>query len=112
MDITKSKIFVEHTPDVTIVTLNDEKILHDEQIKEIEKSIMLVVEQARRLDMILDFCYVKFMSSSFLGLLVKIHKKMCERKGRLQLCNVDPNLYKIFEITQLNKVLDVSRQSD
>jgi anti-anti-sigma factor len=112
MDPTKSKIFVEHTQDVTIVTLNDERILHDEQIKEIEKSIMLVVEQARRLDMILDFCYVKFMSSSFLGLLVKIHKKMCERKGRLQLCNVDPNLYKIFEITQLNKVLDISRQSD
>jgi anti-anti-sigma factor len=112
MDPTKSKIFVEHTQEVTIVTLNDQRILHDEQIKEIEKSIMLVVEQARRLDMILDFCYVKFMSSSFLGLLVKIHKKMCERKGRLQLCNVDPNLYKIFEITQLNKVLDVSRQSD
>jgi anti-anti-sigma factor len=84
MDPTKSKIFVEHTQDVTIVTLNDERILHDEQIK----------------------------SSSFLGLLVKIHKKMCERKGRLQLCNVDPNLYKIFEITQLNKVLDVSRQSN
>jgi anti-anti-sigma factor len=112
MDITKSNIFVEHTPEATIVTLNDQRILHDEQIKEIEKAIMLVVDQARRLDMILDFCHVRFMSSSFLGLLIKIHKKICERKGRLQLCNVDENLYKIFEITQLNKVLDISRQSD
>jgi anti-anti-sigma factor len=112
MDITKSNIFVEHTPEATIVTLNDQRILHDEQIKEIEKAIMLVADQARRLDMILDFCHVRFMSSSFLGLLIKIHKKICERKGRLQLCNVDQNLYKIFEITQLNKVLDISRQSD
>jgi anti-sigma B factor antagonist len=110
MDPANSKIFVEHTPDVTIVTLNDKTILQEEQIKEIEKSIMLIVEQARRLDMILDFCHVKFMSSSFLGLLVKIHKKMCDRKGRLQLCNVDPNLYKIFEITQLSKVFDISRK--
>lgn len=110
MDPTRSKIFVEHTPDTTIVTLNDEKILEDEQIKEIEDSIMVVLEQARRLDMILDFCHVRFMSSSFLGLLVKIHKKMCERKGRLQLCNVDPNLYKIFEITQLSKIFDISRK--
>ena len=112
MDPTKSKIFVEHTPDVTIVTLNDEKILEDEQMKEIEDSIMVVVRQARRLNMILDFCHVRFMSSSFLGLLVKIHKKMCDRKGRLRLCNVDPNLYKIFEITQLSKIFDISKKSN
>jgi anti-sigma B factor antagonist len=110
MDPANAKIFVQHMPDVTIVTLNDERILEEQEIREIEKSILVVVEQARRLNMILDFCYVKSMSSGFLGLLVKIHKKMCERKGHLQLCNLDPNLYKIFEITQLSKVFDISKK--
>ena len=110
MDPTKSRIFVEHTPDVTIVTLHDERILHEEQIREIEKSVMVIVEQARRLNMALDFCNVKFLSSAFLGLLVKIHKKTCERKGHLRLCNVDPSIYKVFEITRLDKVFDISQK--
>ncbi|HUT29491.1 MAG TPA: STAS domain-containing protein [Sedimentisphaerales bacterium] len=108
MDVTDSKIFVHHTEDETIVTLNDEKILQPEHIKEFEDSIMLIVEQGRRLNLALDFCHVKFMSSSFLGLLIKIHKRMCERKGRLRLCNISPDIYKVFEITRLDKVFDIS----
>jgi anti-sigma B factor antagonist len=112
MDPTSSSIFVQHFPDLTVLTLQDERIVDEGQIREIERSVMLVVEQARRLNMTLDFCNVRFLSSAFLGLLIKIHKKMCERKGHLQLCNVDPNIYKVFQITQLNKVFDISQKQD
>jgi len=103
-------VFVQRVPDMTIMTLSDEEILEEGCIKEIEAEIMLVVNQAKHLNLTVDFCNVNFMSSAFLGLLVKVHKKICERKGRLRLCNVNPNLYKVFEITQLNKVLDISQQ--
>jgi anti-anti-sigma factor len=108
MDPTNSKIFVEHTPDTTIITLIDEKILAPEYLKELEELVLSVVEQARRQHLTLDFCNIKFLSSAVLGLLVKIHKKMCERKGQLKLCNISPDIYKVFEITRLNKVFDIS----
>ncbi|MHC4497097.1 MAG: STAS domain-containing protein [Planctomycetota bacterium] len=56
----------------------------------------------------MDFCNVKFMTSAFLGLLVKVHKRLREREGHLKLRHIDPNIYKAFEITQLTKVFDIS----
>ncbi|MHC4664856.1 MAG: STAS domain-containing protein [Planctomycetota bacterium] len=104
-----SKISVEWDDDVTIVRLNDQLILREEHIREIEESIMPLVEQARCPNLMLDFCRVKSLSSAFLGLLVKIHKRMCERKGNLRLCNINRGIYKAFKITKLNKVFDISR---
>lgn len=112
MDPMKSKMFVQHVTDTTIITFNDARIVEPEYIKDLEECIMVVLDQARRLDLVLDFCNVEFMSSALLGLLVKIHKKVCERKGRLQLCNISPNLYKVFEITRLDRVFDISRRTN
>ena len=108
MEPVDERIFVQHGVDVTFVTLNDAEILEEQYVKELEEEIMSVVEAAKRENMMLDFCYVKFMTSAFLGLLVKVHKRICERGGHLKLRHIDPNIYKVFEITQLTKVFDIS----
>jgi anti-sigma B factor antagonist len=108
MEPVDGKIFVQHGVDVTFVTLNDEEILEDQHIKELEKELMLVVEEAKRQDMMLDFCNVKFMTSAFLGLLVKVYKRVRERGGHLMLRHINPRIYKVFEITQLDRVFDIS----
>lgn len=102
------KVFVEHGVDVTTVTFNHKEILSEQYIKELEKEIMSVVVRTRRENMVLDFCNVKFMTSAFLGLLVKMHKRIRERGGYLKLQNIDPSIYKIFEITKLTKIFDIS----
>jgi anti-sigma B factor antagonist len=107
-----SRISVKQDDDVTVVTLNDRQILREDHIKEIEESIMPLIEQAERPSLMLDFCHVKYMSSAFLGLLVKMHKRMCERKGYLTLCNIDRGIYRAFKITKLNKVFRISRKNN
>ena len=108
MEPVDERIFVQHGVDVTFVTLNDAEILEEQYVKELEEEIMSVVEAANRENMMLDFCNVKFMTSAFLGLLVKVHKRMRERGGNLKLRHIDPSIYKVFEITQLTKVFDIS----
>jgi len=103
-----SKIKVEYGTDVTIVTLADERIVDEEQIRELKESLEPVIEKNENKRLILNFVNVKFMTSALLGLLVRIHKKVRELNGRLQLSNLDPNLHKIFEITQLTKVFDIA----
>ncbi|MHC4154322.1 MAG: STAS domain-containing protein [Planctomycetota bacterium] len=107
-----SRISVKQDDDVTIVTLNDGQILREDHIKEIEESIMPLIEQGGRPNLVLDFCHVKYMSSAFLGLLVKMHKRMCEQKGNLTLCNIGRGIYRAFKITKLNKVLQISRKAN
>src|SRR4030042_5464017 len=108
MEQGQSKIKVEYGIDVTIVTFNDERIVDEEQIRGLQKSFKAVIEKNEGKKLILNFVNVKFMTSAFLGLLVRIHKKLCEQGGRLRLSNLDSNLRKVFEITQLTKVFEIS----
>lgn len=108
MEPIDERVFVQHGVDVTFVTFNHEEILGELYVKELEEEIMSVVQQARRENMVLDFCNVKLMTSAFLGLLVKMHKRISERGGYLKLRNIDPSIYKIFKITKLTKIFDIS----
>lgn len=103
----KERITVENGTDVTIVTFEDETILEDQQIRKLERSLMPVIRNNPDKRLVLNFVKVKFMSSAFLGLLVKVHKRVIEAGGHLQLFNLDPKIQKVFEITQLVKVFDI-----
>lgn len=107
MEPNEPKLIVEHGTDVTIVTIEEENILEEPQIRRLDRALMPVIHRNQNKRLILNFESVKFMSSSFLGLLVKVHKRVIELHGHLQLCNLDPKIYKVFEITQLTKVFDI-----
>lgn len=103
----KEKINVENGRDVTIVTFEEENILEDQQIRKLERALLPVVRDNQQKKLVLNFIKVKFMSSAFLGLLVKVHKRVIEAGGSLQLYNLDPKIQKVFEITQLVKIFDI-----
>ncbi len=103
----KPRISVEYAENATIVTFVDEKILEEMDIQSLQASVMSVIEEAERVNMILDFCNVRFLSSAVLGLLMRISKKVYEREGQLRLCNISPRIYEIFKITRLNKIFDI-----
>ena len=103
-----SKIIVEYGQDVTFVTFVDERIVDEEQIRELKEALEPIIEKNEDNKLILNFSNVNFMTSALLGLLVRVHKKVCESGGRVQLTNLDSNLHRIFEITQLTKVFDIT----
>ena len=103
----KPGIGVEYTENATIVTFTDERILEEKDIRALQESIMSVIEQAGRINLILDFCNVRFLSSAVLGLLIRISKKVYERDGQLRLCGINPKIYEIFRITRLTKIFDI-----
>lgn len=103
----KPKISVEYAENATIVTFVDEKILEEMDIQALQASVMSVIEEAERVNLVLDFCNVQFFSSAVLGLLMRISKKVYEQEGQLRLCNISPRIYEIFKITRLNKIFDI-----
>jgi len=99
---------VEYGTEVSIVTFDDQHILEDQQIKKLDQALKPVIERNLNKQLVLNFEHVRFMSSAFLGLLVKAHKRVIDNGGRLQLMNLDPKIRKVFEITQLVKVFDIA----
>lgn len=108
----KPRISVQYVEDATIVTFVDEKILEEMDIQALQTSVMSVVAEAERINLILDFCNVQFLSSAVLGLLMRISKKVYEQGGQLKLCNISPRIYEIFKITRLNQIFDIHEDVD
>lgn len=109
MEPVRPRISVEYAENATIITFSDEKILEEKDIKALQSSVMSVIEQSERINLILDFCNVRFLSSAVLGLLIRVSKKIYEREGQLRLCNINPKIYEIFKITRLTKVFDICK---
>jgi anti-sigma B factor antagonist len=107
MTAIKPNISVEYSGNATIMRFTDEKILEEKDIKTLADSIMSVIEQAERINLILDFGNVRFLSSAVLGLLIRIGKRIYEHDGQLGLCNINPKIYEIFKITRLTKTFDI-----
>jgi anti-sigma B factor antagonist len=103
----KPKISIEYADNATIVSFTDEKILEERDIKALQDSIMSIVEQAKRIKLILDFGNVRFLSSAVLGLLIRLSKRIYEQDGQLKLCNISPKIFEIFKITRLTSTFDI-----
>ncbi len=103
----RPRISVEYAKNATIVGFTDEKILEETDIKALRESIMSVIGQAERINLILDFGNVQFLSSAVLGLLIQVSKRIYEQGGKLKLCNINPKIYEIFKITRLTKTFDI-----
>ncbi|MHC4637964.1 MAG: STAS domain-containing protein [Planctomycetota bacterium] len=103
----RPNIGVEYTEHAAIVVINREKLLDGEDIRLLEESIMNLVDQGGMMNLILDFRNVKFLSSAVLGLLICISKRIYEKQGQFRLCNINPQIHKVFEITGLISIFDI-----
>ena len=69
MESKEAKIIVENGTEVTLVTFEDENILEEPQIRRLERALLPIVRENEQKRLVLNFQNVRFMSSSFLGLL-------------------------------------------
>lgn len=108
----KPRLNVTTEGNATVVELTDRKILDEISISQIADQLGSLVSQTSSPRFVLDFATVAHMSSSALGMLITLNKRVRERKGQLCLCNIQPGIYEVFVITRLNEIFDIrsSRQ--
>jgi anti-sigma B factor antagonist len=63
-----------------------------------------LAESKRPRTLIFDFEAVKFFSSQVLGLLLDVRKKLSESGGQVMVSGINPQLHRVFKITNLDKV--------
>jgi len=92
---------------VTVVELTDKKILDEMSISQIGEQLNVLVAGAETPTMVLDFSSVGHMSSSALGMLITLHKRIREKNGQLRLCGIQPGIYEVFVITRLHEIFRI-----
>lgn len=65
--------------------------------------------EKRGVKLVLDFCDVQHLSSSALGQLINLKKKMVGMTGRCEIRNLHPDLLEAFRITRPDQVFDMER---
>lgn len=98
---------VQETGDVTVVSFTEKKILDEPNIQAIGEQLYGLVEDSGRKKLLLNFGKVEYLSSAALGKLITLNKKVQAVSGRLALCNIDPTIYEVFEITGLYRVFNI-----
>jgi anti-sigma B factor antagonist len=106
----RRRLEVEQIGDVTVVNFIDRKILDEQNIQIIGEQLFSLVDEEGCRKLLLNFGNVEFLSSAALGKLITLNKKLQTAKGRLILCNIDPQIHEVFEITKLDKFFNIQKE--
>jgi anti-sigma B factor antagonist len=100
------KVSVEITSEenTAVVSFKSATISNTEQIAVISKRIRDFIDNNRPNKVIFDFGEVKFFSSLMLGLLLEIRAKLQPYNGEVTISKINPQLHRVFKITNLDKV--------
>lgn len=101
------RLDVNDVGDVTVVRFKDKKIVEDINIEELGRELFHLIEEDGRKKLLLNFSTVDFLSSSALGKLITLEKKVRAHGGVLKLSNIRPEIYEVFTITKLDRLFDI-----
>ena len=106
----RKRLEVEDIGDVTVVNFVDKRILDEQNIQIIGEQLFNLVDELSRHKLLLNFSNVEYLSSSALGKFITLNKKINALGGRLILCNIDPQIREVFEITKLDKLFNIQKE--
>ena len=81
--------------------------LGEDAVHAVGEQLSRLVEGLDPLDLVVDLEDVRFLTSTALGKLLALHKRLRAAGGRLRLTGVGDPVYEVFRVTRLHEVLDV-----
>jgi anti-anti-sigma factor len=100
---------IKHTVngEIRIIAIDEVRFVDSVAIEQCYREIIEVLDNSEESCVVLHFGRVSFMSSSALGMLVRVMKKCKEYKVNMKLCNIGADIREVFKITGLEKVFDI-----
>ena len=100
----KGGVNITQENDIAVIGFKAGSICVSEEISNISKQIEDFIEQKKPKAVIVDFGPVKFFSSQVLGIIINIRAKTRAYDGEVVISGINPQLYRVFKITNLDKI--------
>jgi len=100
----KNNVEITSKGNVAVVIFKVPSISDMEAIAAASKQINEFIEKNHPNGLVFDFGEVKFFSSRVLGLLLGIRAKLKTSNGEVVISAINPQLHRVFKITNLDKV--------
>ncbi len=105
----RRRLEVEDHGEVTVVNFIDRKILDEQNIAKIGEDLFSLIDELGRKKVLLNFSNVEYLSSAALGKFITLNKKVQQAGGKLVMCNINPDIIEVFEITRLDRLFNIQR---
>ena len=105
MRITGRRVELKGFAGGIVLILNDKKISGYKEVERLKKEIIPMLENVQGKRVVLDFANVRFFATPFFSLIIKIRQKA----GCLELCNLDPNVREVLEVTNLTHIFPICK---
>ena len=92
--------------DIAVVTFLVPSICGTNDVDQTSNLLREYLDDSKPKAVIVDFVGVKFFSSQVLGLLVDTWKRLRNYGAPLYICGINPELSRVFRITNLDKIFD------
>lgn len=98
--------------DVLVVGFTMRMLNDEENIEQLGQELFSLVEQFNWLKLVLDMTNVEHVTSSVLGKLITLHRKLHRSQGRLVLFGLSPGVDSILRTTKLLTYFSVAESCD
>jgi anti-anti-sigma factor len=96
---------IEQIGDVHVAKFNTRHILDEDKLQGIGDQLLCLGKQAGHQRLILNLDGVQRLSTEVVGKFLTLHRTVKSKGGSLSLCNVHPNVFEVFRICAISKVL-------
>jgi anti-sigma B factor antagonist len=107
MSASPSRIRHKTIDGITQIEFIDRNILDEANIQSIEREILGIADGTPKPRIVVNFTGVEHLSSAALGMLITVNNRVRSRSGQLRLAAIDPQIYEVFVITQMNKLFGI-----
>jgi len=96
---------------ILVVIFRQSQMLNAVIIEQVSAGLKEVVEKAAEEKFVVDFSQVNYLSSSALGMLIGLQRRVMQKKGQIKLSGIKPEIMEIFRITKLDTVFDIYKDA-
>ena len=96
---------------VTVVRLRARE-LDETKLHRLTQELDTVAEEPQRDRFVIDLEEVAFLTSTGIGAIIAVQKKVRASGGTLKLCGLHPDIRSLFAITQVDRLFDIRTNAD
>jgi anti-anti-sigma factor len=106
-------LYTTRTADgVCVVAFKQSHILDSVTIERMAARLKGMIDAAPEGRFLFDFEQVAYLSSSALGMLIGVQRRVVQRRAQMKLAGINAEVMEVFRITKLDTVFDIYKDDD
>ena len=97
--------------DVLVVKFQQPQILDAVTIERMGNSLKQLIDGAAQRRFLFDFSNVTYLSSSALGILISVQRRVVQKSAALKMSGICDGIMEVFRITKLDTVFDIYKDA-